>query len=216
MTTEPRPLLIGGAAVFTAAAAEVRDVFSGELAGRFCLAGPTELRHALDAAANAAGLAREQPPFARAAMLSAAADGISRRAAEFAELIVTEAGKPVTLAEAEVARAEQTFRFAAHAALEPRGDQVLAIDASPAGRGHSGIVRRFPLGVILAITPFNFPLNLVAHKLAPALAAGNTVLLNLRRARHSARCSWARFYLKPALCPARSTSSPAITRTCRW
>jgi acyl-CoA reductase-like NAD-dependent aldehyde dehydrogenase len=177
MTTGPRPLLIGGTAVLTAEAAEVRDVFSGELAGRFCLAGLTELRHALDVAANAATAGREQPPFARAAMLNAAADGIARRATQFAELIVTEAGKPVTLAEAEVARAEQTFRFAAQAALEPRGDQVLAIDASPAGRGHTGIVRRFPLGVILAITPFNFPLNLVAHKLAPALAAGNTVLL---------------------------------------
>jgi acyl-CoA reductase-like NAD-dependent aldehyde dehydrogenase len=179
MTTERHlhPVLIGADWVLTDEIAEVRDVYTGELTARFCLAGEPELRRALDAAAAALAILRQQAPFERAAVLERVADGIRRRAGEFTELIVAEAGKPITLAEAEVARAEQTFRFAAHAAFEPPGSAVLEIGASSAGRGHTGLVRRFPLGIILAITPFNFPLNLVAHKLAPALATGNAVLL---------------------------------------
>jgi acyl-CoA reductase-like NAD-dependent aldehyde dehydrogenase len=172
-----RPLLIGADTVFTTQTAEVRDVYTGDVIGRFCLAGEPELRRALDAAEAAFAVVRRQAPFERAAILDRVADGIRRRAGEFTDLIVGEAGKPVTLAEAEVARAEQTFRFAARAALEPPGNCALEVDASVAGRGHTGMIRRFPLGTILAITPFNFPLNLVAHKLAPALATGNTVLL---------------------------------------
>jgi glyceraldehyde-3-phosphate dehydrogenase (NADP+) len=175
--TKLHPLLINGEPVFTDATAEVHDVYTGGLAARFCLAGEPELQRALDAAEAAGPIARNAAPFERAALLDRVADGIRRRAPEFTELIVTEAGKPVTLAEAEVARAEQTFRFAARAALEPPGHGTFEVDASAAGRGHTGLVRRFPLGIILAITPFNFPLNLVAHKLAPAIATGNTVLL---------------------------------------
>ena len=173
----PRPLFIGAERVFTPDIAEVHDVFTGDLAAQFCLAGKRELGQALDAATSAFASVGKQAPFERAAFLHRAADAIRRRAAEFADLIVTEAGKPVTLAEAEVTRAEQTFRFAAQAAVEPPGNAVLEVDSSPAGRGHTGLIRRFPLGVILAITPFNFPLNLVAHKVAPALATGNSVLL---------------------------------------
>ncbi len=174
---EPRPLLIGAEWVFTQERGKVRDVFTGNLVARFCLAGAAELRRALDAAFDAFHFVREQEPVDRAAILQRVADGIQARAAEFTELLIAEAGKPVTAAEAEVARAAQTFRFAAQAALDPPGNGPLEIAASAPGRGHTGLVRRFPLGVILAITPFNFPLNLVAHKVAPALATGNAVLL---------------------------------------
>jgi len=92
------------------------------------------------------------------------------------DVIVSEAGKPVTFAEAEVARAALTFRFAAALALADEG-HCINMDASVPGVGYFGLVRRFPIGVLLGITPFNFPLNLVAHKVAPCLATGNTMVL---------------------------------------
>lgn len=172
------PLLIGSERILTASVGEVRNPFDGSVVGEFCLAGDTEIERALEEAQAAfAGPVRLQSAHERAEVLARAADGIARRAGEFADLIVAEAGKPITLAEAEVTRAQQTFRFASRAALDPPGSGAIQIDASPAGRGHVGSVRRFPLGIILAVTPFNFPLNLVAHKIAPALASGNSVLL---------------------------------------
>src|SRR5439155_18827265 len=90
--------------------------------------------------------------------------------------IVAEVGKPIALAEGEVARAIATFTAAAEEARHQQGE-VLDMDAFPSGEGHIGITKRFPLGVIYGITPFNFPLNLVAHKVAPCLAAGNVMVL---------------------------------------
>lgn len=172
------PLLIGGRRVETARVDPVLNPFTGEVAARFHVAGAPELDAALDAAESAFETTRRQSAFDRSSLLLRVAHRIADRAGELAERIVVEAGKPVTLAEAEVERTRQTFLFAAEAARAgARGDETLAMDASPAGAGHAGLVRRFPLGVILAITPFNFPCNLVAHKLAPALATGNTVLL---------------------------------------
>jgi hypothetical protein len=87
-----------------------------------------------------------------------------------------QAGKPVTLAKIEVQRAQSTFELAAAGALEPNGHPI-EMGATPAGAGHVGLARRFPLGVILGIAPFNFPHNLVAHKVATCLATGNTMIL---------------------------------------
>jgi acyl-CoA reductase-like NAD-dependent aldehyde dehydrogenase len=98
------------------------------------------------------------------------------RRKEFVDVIVAEAGKPVSFAEAEVDRARMTFQFAAALALADEG-HAINMEASRPGAGHFGLVRRFPMGVILGITPFNFPLNLVAHKVAPCLATGNTMVL---------------------------------------
>lgn len=174
----PHPLLIGSERVSTSGIGRVRNPYDGSAVGEFCTAGEREVGWALEEAQAAfAGPVRRQSAEERAQVLARAADGIGRREREFATLIVAEAGKPITLAEAEVARAQQTFHFASRAALHPPGAGDLEIDASPAGRGHVGSVRRFPLGVILAVTPFNFPLNLVAHKIAPALASGNSALL---------------------------------------
>ena len=102
------------------------------------------------------------------AVLAVLAGGSVTRAAE--------AGKPLAFAEAETERARLTFRFAAALALADEG-RGIAMDASAPGAGHVGMVKRFPIGVILGITPFNFPLNLVAHKVAPCLATGNTMVL---------------------------------------
>jgi acyl-CoA reductase-like NAD-dependent aldehyde dehydrogenase len=131
---------------------------------------------AIAAAQEAFGRTREMPPFERSAILSKIAAGVAHRKHDFARLITAEAGKPVALAEAEVDRAVTTFTVAAEEARRTTGE-VLDLDAFPNGRGHTGIARRFPVGVVYGITPFNFPLNLLAHKIAPALASGNTIVV---------------------------------------
>jgi len=89
--------------------------------------------------------------------------------------IAREAGKPIKAAQAEVARAALAFQLAAEEASRI-GGEVLPLDISPDSANRIAITRRFPIGPVMAITPFNFPLNLVAHKIAPAIAAGNTVI----------------------------------------
>ena len=108
--------------------------------------------------------------------MNAICDLLAKRRQEFVDVIVAEAGKPVSFAEAEVDRARLTFQFAAAQVLADPGHGI-NMEASKPGAGHFGLVRRFPIGVILGITPFNFPLNLVAHKVAPCLASGNTMVL---------------------------------------
>ena len=140
------------------------------------LGGVAEIEAALAAAERAFPRVRGTAGHERAALLLRIAAGIGARQADFVATIVSEAGKPVVAAEAEVARAAMTFTAAAEEARRAHGE-LLPMDAFPSGDGHLGLVRRFPLGVITAITPFNFPLNLVAHKVAPALATGNTMVV---------------------------------------
>jgi len=141
---------------------------------------PLSDRAALDVAAGAAHEAfartRRMPPFERSRVLSNSADALRHRREEFAKLILAEAGKPIALAEAEVDRAIMTLTAAAEEARRTQGEW-LDVDGFSTGRGHVGFVRRFPVGVIYGITPFNFPLNLVAHKIAPAIATGNTIII---------------------------------------
>jgi acyl-CoA reductase-like NAD-dependent aldehyde dehydrogenase len=120
-------------------------------------------------------LARPLPLAERAAVLDRCADLVRRDRDHLAHLIALEAAKPLAAATAEVDRAEQTLRFSA-AEARTLHDQTLPVDAHPGGIGLTGWVRREPIGVVAAITPFNFPLNLVAHKLGPALAAGCPVV----------------------------------------
>jgi len=141
-----------------------------------CVAGAKDVSLALDVAEKAFAETRHMPLIERSRLLRKIADTIGKRSDEFVELLVSEAGKPVALAKIEVQRAQSTFELAAAAALEPNGHPI-EMEATPAGAGHVGMARRVPLGVILGITPFNFPLNLVAHKVAPCLATGNTIIL---------------------------------------
>ena len=172
----PSRLLIGDQWVETMATAPVRNPFTGEEIARVPLGGAGEIEAALAVAHAAFPKVRGMAGHARAEILLAVARGIEARKAEFVATIVSEAGKPVVFAEAEVARAGMTFTVAAEEARRAHGE-LLPVDAFPSGDGHLGLVRRFPLGVISAITPFNFPLNLVAHKVAPALATGNTMVV---------------------------------------
>lgn len=175
MNASPLLLINGG----WFGAAESSPVFNphtgGEIA-RVPLGGVGEIEAALAAAAEAFPRVRGTAGHERAALLLRIAAGIQARLADFVATIVSEAGKPVTFAEAEVARAAITFTAAAEEARRAHGE-LLPVDAFPSGDGHLGLMRRFPLGVIAAITPFNFPLNLVAHKVAPALATGNTMVV---------------------------------------
>ncbi len=171
------PLLsIGGRWLGAPDAFPVFNPADGSLIANVPWATPAMLTEAAEAAHSAFLSHRHATASTRSGWLRALAGEIQARAETFAQLIQTEAGKPITLARAEVQRAIGTFTIASEEARKQRG-ALLDLDALPTGAGHFGITRRFPLGVIAALTPFNFPLNLAAHKVAPALAAGNSVVL---------------------------------------
>ena len=174
VTATERKLLIGGEWVETGEWLEVRSPYSGEIVGRLPKAGAADARRALDAAADA--LTRPLPAHERARILDRVAGLLEDRVDEAAQLISAEAGKPMKAARVEARRAMSTFTFAAVEARKLTGD-VVPMDASQAGEGKFAFTLRQPIGVVGAITPFNFPLNLVAHKIAPALAAGCAVVL---------------------------------------
>ena len=174
MTATEKKLLIGSEWVDTGEWQEVRSPYSGDIVGRVAKAGASEARRAVDAAA--AAMQRPLPAHKRAEILVKVAGALGRRHDEVARLISDEAGKPMKAARIEAQRAMSTYTFAAVEARKLAGDMV-PMDASQAGEGKLAFTLRRPLGVVGAISPFNFPLNLVAHKIAPALAAGCAVVL---------------------------------------
>src|SRR4051794_624178 len=153
---------------------EVRSPYSGEIVGRAPKSGAETTRRAIDAAARA--LESPLPPHERAAILDRVAGLLRERHEDMAQTICAEAGKPIKTARVEASRAVSTYTFAAVEARKLAGD-VVPMGASEAGEGKIAFTLRRPIGVIGAISPFNFPCNLVAHKLAPALAAGCPVVL---------------------------------------
>jgi acyl-CoA reductase-like NAD-dependent aldehyde dehydrogenase len=154
----------------------VLDKFTGERMAELPVADAAAVDAAVQRAAGAFPLWRDTPAHARSRILRAAAEAIDARKDEFATLIAREAGKAWKHAVGEVARSSETFSFAADEARRIHGETV-PMDAAVAGEGRVGFYLRTPMGVVAAITPFNFPLNLVAHKVAPALAAGNALVL---------------------------------------
>jgi acyl-CoA reductase-like NAD-dependent aldehyde dehydrogenase len=174
VTATERKLLIAGEWIETGDWLDVRSPYSGELVARVAKAGAAETRRAVDAAA--AALAEPLPAHKRAEILVKVAGAIGRRHEEVARTISDEAGKPIKAARVEASRAMSTFTFAAVEARKLAGTMV-PMDAAQAGEGKVGFTIRRPIGVVGAISPFNFPCNLVAHKIAPALAAGCPVVL---------------------------------------
>jgi len=170
------PLRIAGEEVSTGDWIEVRSPWSAERIGRVAKAGPAEIERAIASAAAGFEETRALPAHRRAEVLRKLRDRIEDRRAEFIETIIGEAGKPRRFAEAEVERGLTTVRLASEVATRFEGE-VVPVDIEPRGEGAFCAVRRFPVGPITAITPFNFPLNLALHKVAPALAAGNPVIL---------------------------------------
>ncbi len=173
-TATGRKLLIGGEWVETGDWLEVRSPYSGEVVGRVAKAGADEARAAIDAAEQA--MADPLPAHKRAEILVRVVAGIARRHDEIAAQIAAEAGKPLKTAKVEASRAMSTYTFAAVEARKLAGE-VVPMDAAQAGEGKLAFTLREPIGIVGAISPFNFPLNLVAHKIAPALAAGCAVVL---------------------------------------
>ena len=174
-TTETvRKILVDGEWYETGETLDVRSPFDGSVVAQVAYGGAADARRAIDAAAKA--MKTPVPAHERAAILDRLAAILRDRRDEFARTIAQEAGKPFATAQAEADRAVQTVLFSA---VEARslGGEVIGMDAHPAGSGHAGLVMRLPIGVVGAISPFNFPLNLVAHKIAPAFAAGCAVVL---------------------------------------
>src|SRR5579863_9205337 len=139
-------------------------------------AGPDDVESAIEGAVQAYAITRRMSSQERAKILREIADAIIARREEFARTLCQEAGKPIKVARAEVDRAINTFQIAAEEATRIYGEYI-PLDTLESTGGRWGLVRRFPLGPVFAITPFNFPLNLVAHKIAPAIAAGCPIIL---------------------------------------
>ena len=174
VTAQERKLLIGGEWIETGDWIDVASPYSGETVGRVAKAGADETRRAIDAAEEA--MREPLPAHKRAEILVRVAGFLGRRHDEVARTISDEAGKPMKAARVEARRAMSTYTFAAVEARKLAGEMV-PMDASQAGEDKLAFTLRRPIGVVGAISPFNFPLNLVAHKLAPALAAGCAVVL---------------------------------------
>ncbi len=169
-------LLIDGQWVGGGATLEVKNKYNGEIIGVLPTARKEDLDAALDAAERAEDVMADLPAHKRASILLRTAEIMRERADDLARTVAAEAGKALKFARAEVDRAASVFTIAAEEAKRLHGETI-PLDAVPSGEGYFGYWTRRPVGVIAAISPFNFPLNLVAHKVAPALAAGNTLVL---------------------------------------
>src|SRR5215213_267816 len=174
VTTVERKLFVGGEWVETGEWLEVGSPYSGEIVGRVAKAGAAEVKAAIDAAEQA--MQDPLPAHKRAEILVRVAMQLGRRHDEVARVISDEAGKPMKAARVEARRAMSTYTFAAVEARRLAGEMI-PMDAAQAGVGKLAFTLRRPIGIVGAISPFNFPLNLVAHKVAPALAAGCPVVL---------------------------------------
>jgi acyl-CoA reductase-like NAD-dependent aldehyde dehydrogenase len=154
----------------------VREPWSGAELGQVVLADETRAEEASVAAVQAFARLQARTSYERKTLLARIARAIEERQAAFSELLAREAGKPITLARGEVARAISTFDMAAEEATRILGE-VMPLDVTATTRGYSGSWVRIPAGPVIGIAPFNFPLNLVAHKVAPALACGCSIVL---------------------------------------
>jgi len=174
-TTEPvRKILVGGEWYETGETLDVTSPFDGSVVAPVAYGGRADAERAVDAAAKA--METPLPAHERAAILDRVAGLLRERRDELARTISQEAGKPIATAQVEADRAVQTTIFSAHEA-RGLGGELIGMDAHPAGVNHAGMVVRRPIGIVGAISPFNFPLNLVAHKVGPAFAAGCACVL---------------------------------------
>ncbi|MDQ3652471.1 MAG: aldehyde dehydrogenase family protein [Acidobacteriota bacterium] len=176
MSAPIKPFLLGGVWHTTELLQEVRAPYTGECVARFAVPSTHDVEEAIASASVATVEMRATPRHKIAAGLRRIADHIEARREEFARVIAIEAGKPLTAARGEVERAVGTFTIASEEARRFAGESI-PLDAQALGEGRVGWTERIPRGVIFGITPFNFPLNLVAHKVAPALASRNAIII---------------------------------------
>lgn len=173
---EPRPIYLAGEWKRTKNVKDIVDPWNGKVVAKVCFATPKEVERAIAIASSSFKTVSRTPAHIRSESLCKIADGLSKRKEELANSIVSENGKPYRDSMAEAERAVTTFTIASAEATRIEGE-VMPLDAVPRGVGRVGIVRRFPIGPIVGISPFNFPLNLVAHKVAPAIASGNPIII---------------------------------------
>lgn len=174
--SDPRPFLVGGEWRTSDDVLEVRFPYTNEVIGRVYQASDRDLEDAILAAERGFALTRKLPSHARSRILFNLAEQMERRRDELVETLILEGGKARKVAAGEVSRAVETVRVSAEEAKRIHGE-IITIDWTEAGEGRQGFVRRVPLGPVLGIAPFNYPLNLACHKLAPAIAAGNSFIL---------------------------------------
>ncbi len=176
VATDPRPFWLAGAPATGKASAEVTRPYDGTRLAAVSLPTAEQIEQAVAAAESAVKPTAALPAHARAAALDHVSRRLAERADEVAELITAENGKPLKWSKGEVGRAVSVFRWAAEEARRFAGE-LQRLDTDPAAAGRLAVVRRFPKGPVLGIAPFNFPLNLVAHKVAPAIAVGAPIIL---------------------------------------
>ena len=171
MLADRYPYYLANEAVYANEDLEVMDKFSVQVATRVALADEGAIDRAIDAAVAAAEPMARMPAYERQAVLQHCVNRFEERFDELAEALCIEAGKPIKDSRGEVSRLVDTFRIAAEESVRIYGE-VMPLDISPRAQGYSGMWKRVPIGPCSFISPFNFPLNLAAHKVAPALAVG--------------------------------------------
>jgi acyl-CoA reductase-like NAD-dependent aldehyde dehydrogenase len=157
---------------------DVTNPYNGETVGTTSFASKDDLEHATSAAVSAFQQTRKLQTYERAAILQQLADGLAARLEEFVELMTKEAGKPIKDSRVEVQRGVFTLQTAVEEAKRI-GGETIPLDLMASSAGRFGFTRRFPIGPIAGISPFNFPLNLALHKVAPAIASGNPIVLKV-------------------------------------
>jgi len=165
------PLYLGGKAKYPNLDLEVIDKYTGEIATKVPLADPQMIDRVIELAKNSKKSMRELPSYKRQSILNHCVERFEERFEELATALCIEAGKPIRDSRGEVSRLIDTFRIAAEESVRITGE-VLPMDISARAQGYRGMWKRVPIGVCSFISPFNFPLNLAAHKIAPAIAAG--------------------------------------------
>jgi|SRR5579875_2185708 len=173
---EKKHLWINGLEVEAAKYAPLYSPYSDERIAEIAMADESLTKKAIESAQEAFQVISKMPAFKRSAILEKVVELLKERADEAAEVIALESAKPIIFAKGEVARTIETYKFAAEEAKRIHGETI-PFDAAPGGVGRIGYTVRKPIGVIGAITPFNFPMNLVAHKVGPAIASGNSIVL---------------------------------------
>lgn len=176
MKHDKYPYFLAGKAVVSEKQLRVTDKFSGCVVASVSLATSDVIEVALKAASNATKAMKELPPYDRKAILNHCVKRFRERFEELAMALCIEAGKPIKDARGEVTRLIDTFEIAAEESVRI-GGEVMNLEISPRAKGYRGMYQRVPVGVCSLITPFNFPLNLVAHKVAPAIATGCPFIL---------------------------------------
>jgi len=169
-------LYLAGKFVRTQSRIEIQNPYQDEAFAFSYLAGKDELEKAIVAAQGVEKTMRDLPSYERYEILMQIADGLRKEIDYFSSLLSEESGKPMRYAKGEIQRAIQTFTVAAEESRRLPGE-VMSLDWTPAGAGKQGVVRYFPVGLVAGISPFNFPMNLAVHKIAPAIAAGCPIIL---------------------------------------